>query len=284
MTSSSSSTIRIVSSSCAAGIHARKITALVGKHLMRAGAQGWTAAAFAVLAAPCAALASDDRLQPETLQGSLQQTLPAYLRQMTDWGGLRSKLEQQGLKFTFTYYGDGFANPAGGVKEGFGYDGRFGTIVDADLDKLWGWSGATFHASIHQIHGTQYSATNLDNLMTVSGVEAPPSTRLFNLWIEQTLGDQVNLRLGQFTAAQEFMVSDNANLFLNATFGWPRASRPRLAQRRSGLSGGDARDTPTNYTHQSTHLARCSLQRRSGRSRKRQSGRSRSLRSGLARQ
>lgn len=188
---------------------------------MRAGAQGWTAAAFAVLAAPCAALASDDRLQPETLQGSLQQTLPAYLRQMTDWGGLRSKLEQQGLKFTFTYYGDGFANPAGGVKEGFGYDGRFGTIVDADLDKLWGWSGATFHASIHQIHGTQYSATNLDNLMTVSGVEAPPSTRLFNLWIEQTLGDQVNLRLGQFTAAQEFMVSDNANLFLNATFGWP---------------------------------------------------------------
>lgn len=55
----------------------------------------------------------------------------------------------------------------------------------------------------------------------MSGVEAPPSTRLFNLWVEQKLGTQANLRVGQFTAAQEFMVSQNATLFLNATFGWP---------------------------------------------------------------
>jgi porin len=148
-------------------------------------------------------------------------SLPALLRQTTDIGGLRSKLEQEGVQLTFSYYADGFANPVGGVKQGFGYDGRFATIVDADLEKLTGWSGATFHASVHQIHGTQFSAANLGNLMLVSGVEAPTSTRLFNLWIEQQFTNRVSLRIGQFTAAQEFLVSDNADRFVNSTFGWP---------------------------------------------------------------
>jgi porin len=148
-------------------------------------------------------------------------SLPAFLYQLTDTGGWRSKLEQQGLKLTFSYYGDAFANPIGGVKQGFGYDGRFGTIIDADLENLAGWPGATFHASIHQIHGTQFSAANLDTLMVVSGIEAPNSTRLFNLWIEQEFSNRFNLRVGQFTAAQEFLVSDNADLFINSTFGWP---------------------------------------------------------------
>jgi porin len=146
---------------------------------------------------------------------------PARLRQLSDPGGLRSRLEKAGLKFTFNYYGDAFWNPVGGVKQGQGYDGRFAAIVDADLDKLVGWSGATFHASLHQIHGTQFSATDLQNLALVTGVEAPPSTRLFNLWIEQKIGSEATLRVGQFTAAQEFLVSDVANLFVNSTFGWP---------------------------------------------------------------
>jgi porin len=142
-------------------------------------------------------------------------------KEITDPGGLRSRLEQAGLQFTFSYYGDALANPSGGVQQGLGYSGRFGTIVDADLEKLAGWSGAAFHASIQQIHGPGLSANNLENLMVVSGIEAPGSTRLFNLWIEQKLGSNMNLRLGQITAAQEFLVSQNANLFVNSTFGWP---------------------------------------------------------------
>lgn len=148
-------------------------------------------------------------------------TLPEPLRQLADLRGLRSRLDQAGLQFTFTYYGDAFGNPSGGVTQGLGYDGRFGAILDADLEKLGGWSGASFHASIQQIHGTQFSATKLQNLALVSGIEAPPSTRLFNLWIEQKIGSETNLRLGQFSAAQEFLVSQNAALFLNSTFGWP---------------------------------------------------------------
>jgi porin len=163
-------------------------------------------------------LASDT---PGQGSGASAALLPDYLRQLTDPDGARSRLEQAGLKFSFTYYGDAFANPFGGVSQGFGYDGRFGQIIDADLEKLVGWSGGTLHASFQEIFGTQYSAVRLDNLMTVSGIEAPPSVRLFNLWLGQDFGNQVNLRVGQFTAAQEFVVSDSANLFVNSTFGWP---------------------------------------------------------------
>ena len=148
-------------------------------------------------------------------------SVPEALRQLTDTGGWRTQLEQAGLKFTFSYYGDAFGNPSGGVVRGLGYDGRFGQLIDADLEKLAGWSGASFHASIHEIFGTQFSAHDVQSLATVSAIEAPPSIRLFNLWIEQKIGSNANVRVGQFTAAQEFLVSQNANLFVNATDGWP---------------------------------------------------------------
>jgi porin len=140
---------------------------------------------------------------------------------VTQFGGARAPLEEAGVKFTFTYYGDAVGNPTGGVYQGLGYSGRFATIVDVDLEKIMGWSGATFHVSEHQIHGPGLSLNNLDNLLIVSGIEALGSTRLFNLWIEQKFGKQANLRVGQFSAGQEFMVSDYANLFVNASFGWP---------------------------------------------------------------
>jgi porin len=170
-------------------------------------------------AEPCRSLA-DDRNGQDFTPAALA-AVPDELRQLTDWNGARSGLEQAGVQFTFTYYGDAFGNPTGGVMQGPGYDGRFAAIMDADLEKLAGWFGGTFHASFHQIEGTQFSAMNLDNLMTVSGIEAPPANRLFNLWLGQDFGNAVNLRVGQFTAGQEFVVSDDANLFINSTFGWP---------------------------------------------------------------
>jgi porin len=141
--------------------------------------------------------------------------------QFTDPGGLRSRLEQAGVKFTFHYYGDALGNPSGGVYQGLGYSGRLSVILDADLEKLTGWSGGTFHVSMHQIHGPGLSENYIENLMTVSGVEAPGTTRLFNLWIEQKFGSATDVRVGQFTASQEFAIADTADLFVNSAFGWP---------------------------------------------------------------
>ena len=145
-----------------------------------------------------------------------------------DLGSVRRSLEQAGVEIAFTYYGEVFANSSGGARQGVVYEGRLGTIIDADLEKLMGWSGARFHASTHQVHGRGLSENYVQNLMAVSGIEAPPTTRLFNLWVEQTLDKFTSVRIGQITAAQEFFVSQNANLFVNSTFGWPAITAQNL--------------------------------------------------------
>ena len=84
--------------------------------------------------------------------------LSNMLAQMRSLGGLRPALADAGVDITFSYYGELLSNPVGGVRQGLIYEGRLGTLIDADLDKLVGWSGATFHASIHQINGEGLSA------------------------------------------------------------------------------------------------------------------------------
>ncbi len=132
------------------------------------------------------------------------------------------------------YFSDVFANLHGGIARGATYQARFGVLLDVDLDKLVGWRGALFHASVHQIHGTPITPAKVSALNAVTGLEADPNTRLNNLWIEQELGDSFNVRVGQFTAAQEFLISDAASLFVNSTFGWPTSAAQNLP------SGGPA--------------------------------------------
>jgi porin len=145
---------------------------------------------------------------------------------LRDVENARADLANKGLQFQLIYFGDLLDNPSGGVRQGATYVGRLGLTVDADLEKILGWNGAAFHASIHQIHGHGLSGNNLDNLLVVSGIEALPATRLFNLWIEQKFaGGVVSIRAGQLSTqvapTQEFFVSQYGSLFVNATFGWP---------------------------------------------------------------
>jgi porin len=192
-------------------------------------------ALIAFLAVGCDPSKAADVAGQETSMSATEVTsLSDLWPQIRDLGGLRSDLASRGIQLAFTYYGEALGNPSGGVRQGLIYEGRLGTIVDADLDKLLGWSGATFHASIHQIQRQGLSAGYVQNLMTVSGIEAPATTRLFNLWLEQAFSDKTSLRVGQFSAAQEFFVSQNANLFVNSSFGWPVITAQNLP------SGGPA--------------------------------------------
>ena len=122
---------------------------------------------------------------------------------------------------TLTYNSDLNADIDGGTARGSAYLQRVGLIGDVDLDRLVGWRGATAHVSVHLINGTGLSTERVGTILSVSGLEAEPAVRLFNLWIEQKLGSGASLRVGQFTAGQEFAISPTAALFVNSTFGWP---------------------------------------------------------------
>jgi porin len=95
--------------------------------------------------------------------------------------------------------------------------------LQMDTQRAFGWYGGTFNVSALQVHGTNLSAANLGTLQTASGIEADRSTRLWELWYQQKFldEDRLDVKVGQQSLDQEFMVSQNALLFVNTMFGWP---------------------------------------------------------------
>ena len=114
-------------------------------------------------------------------------------------------------------------NVTGGLKQGFEYDGLTQMAVQLDTQPAFGWYGGTFRASALQIHGHNLSADNLLSLQTASGIEADDGARLWELWYQQKFldEDRLDVKIGQQSLDQEFIVSQNALLFVNTMFGWP---------------------------------------------------------------
>lgn len=145
----------------------------------------------------------------------------------------REILADWGVQFNATYIAEVFGNASGGMRRGSIYTGRLDLGADADLEKIVGWTGAKFHANMYQIHGQGLSRDYVGNLMLVSGVEALPATRLYELWIEQSLFDgRLLVKVGQQASDVEFIDSKYDDIFTNSALGWPGITGINL------LSGG----------------------------------------------
>jgi porin len=166
-----------------------------------------------------AAFAQDDK-KTDDLKPADPDTGESTVQEST-LGLLPNPLEKWGVKFAATYIGETFANPTGGLKQSAIYEGRLNLAVDVDLEKLAGLKQLTFHANMFQIHGGGLSRGALLNYMVVSGIEALPSTRLYEIWFEQKWGTKFALRAGQLAADTEFMTAKYTDVFTNASLGWP---------------------------------------------------------------
>lgn len=139
-----------------------------------------------------------------------------------DWGGLRTHMEDHGVKVAGTYTVEALGNATGGIKRRAVGNALLQLDVDADLEKAAGWKGGAFHVSALHIQGRQLSANFIGNLIPVRDIEAAPSTRLFSLWLQQSvLDDMVSLRVGQLPMQEEFFNSVYATNLVNSAFGWP---------------------------------------------------------------
>jgi porin len=138
-----------------------------------------------------------------------------------DAGGVRHGLAKAGIGFGGEYYGEFFAN-SGGVKQGGEYDGALHLYLNADMHRLGLWKGLCFYVDGFQLHGVSITAANLGSLIPVSGIEATPATRLFEIWFEQTMfNEKLSVKFGQIAVDTEFILSEGAAWFLSATYGWP---------------------------------------------------------------
>jgi porin len=148
--------------------------------------------------------------------------LPTIATSIPALAEFKKGLFDLGYNLQFSYFADALANPTGGVKQGAAYEGLLYMVLDADLAKIAGLDGLSFRVNAYQIHGRQLSTDNIFNLATVDSIEARPATRLFELWIEQKLGDLASIRVGQLSADNQFFISEFGNSeYINSTFGWP---------------------------------------------------------------
>ncbi len=140
-----------------------------------------------------------------------------------DMWGLRPWLSKYGVSLAISETSEVLGNPTGGVNRGAAYDGLTQAILQMDTQRAFNWYGGTFNVSGLQIHGRNLSEDNLYTIQTASGIEADRATRLWELWYQQKFleEDRMDVKIGQQSLDQEFMVSQNALLFVNTMFGWP---------------------------------------------------------------
>jgi porin len=140
-----------------------------------------------------------------------------------DMGGLRTLLSRYGVSFAMEETAEVLGNVTGGAQRGAAYDGLLQMALQVDTNRAVGWYGGTFNASALITQGTNLSANNLLTLQTASGIEADRSIRLWELWYQQKFleEDRLDVKVGQQSLDQEFMVTSNGLYFVNTMFGWP---------------------------------------------------------------
>jgi porin len=131
------------------------------------------------------------------------------------------KKSESGFKFILQEQSEVWGNLFGGGKQGTSYNGLTSAIIDVDLEKAVGWDRARFYASGFQIHGHGPSRALVGADQLVSNIEATPSLKLYDLWLEQRFPGRISLRFGQEGVNDEMMTTAYGALYLNSSFGFP---------------------------------------------------------------
>ena len=106
-----------------------------------------------------------------------------------DAGGVRSGLWNYGITFGLQDINELWGNVTGGVQRGAAYNGATLMSVGLDTQRAFGWEGGTLNVSGWNIRGRNIATDNLLNLQTPSGMLASNTTRLWEVWFQQSFLD-----------------------------------------------------------------------------------------------
>lgn len=143
-------------------------------------------------------------------------------------------LADHGITINAIYSNSLLANVKGGIRRGAIDQGKLETIVAIDLEKVAGFNGLSFYSNVFQIHNTgRIRRDYVGGINTIDAIEAVPTTRLSELWLEQKFWNgNASIRAGQLAADVEFFYSPLSELFLQSD--WPTITAADLP------SGGPA--------------------------------------------
>jgi porin len=140
---------------------------------------------------------------------SLGQTFDNWLTQPTmsgDWGGLRTRLAQDGFNFRGSYIGEYAYSFSGGKRIGGDYAQQWAVGVDVDMEKVVGIPGGTFHFSLNVREGRSTSADYIGNKIAVQEIYGDgENPRLAEVSYQQLLFDKLlDLKVGFFAMGDDF--------------------------------------------------------------------------------
>ncbi len=127
----------------------------------------------------------------------------------------RHDLEERGVTIDGTYASEVFFAPD--LDDQLVLGGLFTAEIDVELDKLVSRKLGRIHVSAFAIHGKGITEELMD-IHGTSGNTAPKDLRVFEAWLDQPLGP-ATLRAGLLSADQEFVLADQGQTLLGATFG-----------------------------------------------------------------
>jgi porin len=137
-------------------------------------------------------------------------------------GGLRPALANYGVTLTILENVEVFGNLTGGVRQSVEPKGLTTVTLQMDTEKAFGLKGGTLNVSGLQVYGGQLNEDDLLVLQTLSDIDAPEGVRLWELWYQQKFGDKFDVKIGEQSLDEEFIIAPSGNsLFINGVSGWP---------------------------------------------------------------
>ena len=138
-----------------------------------------------------------------------------------DWSGGRAALADRGVSPYMTWTSQITHSLHGGLRSGTDVEGVVEFGADFDLQKLGAWNGATIHTSGFWIQdNNDPSADFVGNFDEVSNLAALRSVRFYQAYVKQNFfAGKLIAKLGQLALDDDFMISSQSSMFVNASFG-----------------------------------------------------------------
>jgi porin len=180
----------------------------------------------AVLAAISLGVAPAVAEDAPSAHGITEPSIATSLPQNGDASGGRKRLYDNGISYNLIYTNDVLGNLSGGIKRGAIDQGKLEAQLYIDLEKFAGLEDWTFYANAFGIYDSgRIRRDYVGGRNTIAAIEATPTARLSELWVERRFGP-ATFRVGQLAADAEFFYSDLSTMFLQSD--WPTITAVNL--------------------------------------------------------
>lgn len=134
---------------------------------------------------------------------------------------VRSSYEEKGITFETVYTIDYLVNTRGGLQRKDTYLSNLDLTLMVDTAQLGLWENGTFFAyAIDHSGGDKITGSIVGDIQGLDNIEAPRTTRLYEMWYEHSFKDEaLAVLVGFHDYNSEFDVTEYGGLYLNSSFG-----------------------------------------------------------------